>query len=61
LASLQTSAVLDGDHYVVNDQKIWTLHTPSAEWCFLLVCTDPEAPKGKGITILLVPMDTPGI
>lgn len=61
LASLRTSAVLDGDSYVINGQKIWTSHTPAAEWCFLLARTDPAAPKGKGITVLLVPMDTPGI
>jgi alkylation response protein AidB-like acyl-CoA dehydrogenase len=61
LASLKTAAVRDGDEYVVNGQKIWTSHTPSAEWIFVLVRTDPEAPKHKGISILLMPIDTPGI
>jgi alkylation response protein AidB-like acyl-CoA dehydrogenase len=61
LASLKTRAVRDGDEYVVNGQKIWTSHTPSAEWMFLLVRTDPGAPKNHGISILLVPLDTPGI
>jgi alkylation response protein AidB-like acyl-CoA dehydrogenase len=61
LVSLQTRAVRDGEEYVVNGQKIWTSHTQLAEWCFLLVRTDPEAEPHKGISILLVPMDTPGI
>jgi alkylation response protein AidB-like acyl-CoA dehydrogenase len=61
LASLKTSAVRDGDEYVVNGQKIWTSHTPSAEWIFVLVRTDPDAPKHHGISILLMPLDTPGI
>jgi alkylation response protein AidB-like acyl-CoA dehydrogenase len=61
LASLQCRAVRDGEEYVVNGQKIWTSHTQLAEWCFLLVRTDVEAEPHKGISILLVPMDSAGI
>jgi alkylation response protein AidB-like acyl-CoA dehydrogenase len=60
LASLETRAVRDGDHYVVNGQKIFTTHAQDAEYIWLAARTDPDAPKHKGISILLVPTTSPG-
>jgi alkylation response protein AidB-like acyl-CoA dehydrogenase len=60
LVSLATTAVRDGDEYVVNGQKIWTSYANSAEFCFLLVRTNPDAEKHSGISILLTPTNTPG-
>ena len=61
LAALRTEAVPDGDHYVVNGQKIWTTLAMDANWIFLLVRTDKAAKKQEGISFLLVDMATPGI
>jgi len=61
LAGLQTRAVEEGDYFIVNGSKIWTSSAHHADWIFLLVRTDPAAPKHKGISYLLVDMKTPGI
>ncbi|MEJ7585063.1 MAG: acyl-CoA dehydrogenase family protein [Acidimicrobiales bacterium] len=60
LASLKTSAVLDGEEWVVTGQKVWTTQAQFADYCFLLARTDPEA-RSKGISYLLVPMKQDGI
>jgi pimeloyl-CoA dehydrogenase large subunit len=61
LASLKTSAVRQGDHYIVNGQKIWTTLAQYADWMFLLARTDPGAKKQLGISYLMLDMKTPGI
>ena len=61
LASLKTAAVRDGDEYVINGGKIYTSLANGADYCWLAVRTDPEAKKHKGISMIIVPMDTPGI
>ena len=61
LASLRTAAVVDGNDFVINGQKIWTSTAHIADWMFCLVRTEPQAPKHDGISFLLLRMDTPGI
>ncbi len=61
LASLRTRAVLDGDHFVVNGQKVWTSGAHDADFLLTFVRTDPDAPKHKGISVLVIPTDLPGV
>ncbi len=61
LASLRTEAALDGDHFVVNGQKTWTSFGHYADWCFAVVRTDPNVPKHKGLTYMLIDMHSPGV
>jgi len=61
LASLQTRAVRDGDDFIINGQKIWTSQAHRSQWMFMLARTDPDAPKHRGITMLLMDMRAPGI
>jgi alkylation response protein AidB-like acyl-CoA dehydrogenase len=61
LAALSTRAVLDGDQFVINGQKVWTSGANHADFCFLFCRTDPSAAKHKGISVVLVDIDTPGV
>jgi alkylation response protein AidB-like acyl-CoA dehydrogenase len=61
LAGLRTRATRDGDQWVLNGQKIWQTQGWSANWIFVLARTDPDAPKHKGLSFFLVPMDQPGV
>jgi alkylation response protein AidB-like acyl-CoA dehydrogenase len=61
LASLTTTAVRDGDDYVINGHKIWTSYSDVADWCLLLARTNPDAPRHKGISAFVISMRQPGI
>jgi alkylation response protein AidB-like acyl-CoA dehydrogenase len=61
LAGLRTRAVLDGDHFVVNGQKVWTSGAHDADVLLTFVRTDPDAPKHRGISVLLIPTDSEGV
>ena len=61
LANVATTAVLDGDEWVINGQKVWTTLAHRAQWCFVVCRTDKDAPAHKGLSYVLVPMDQPGV
>ena len=61
LANVQTRAVLEGDEWVIDGQKVWTSWAAWSDWCFMICRSDPDAPKHKGLSYLLVPMDQDGV
>jgi alkylation response protein AidB-like acyl-CoA dehydrogenase len=61
LANVQTKAVADGEEWVISGQKVWTSYAQWSDWCFVVARTDPDQPRHKGLSYLLVPMDQPGI
>jgi alkylation response protein AidB-like acyl-CoA dehydrogenase len=61
LANVKTKAVLDGDRWVINGQKVWTSLAHVSHWCFVVARTDPASSRHKGLSFLLVPMDQPGV
>jgi len=61
LANVRTESKLDGDHYVINGQKVWTSYGWAADWCALLTRSDPNSAKHKGLTYILVDMKSPGV
>ncbi len=61
LASLKTSAVADGDDFVINGTKIWTSYGDKSDWMYALVRTDPKAPKHQGISLIVLDMKSPGV
>ena len=61
MAAIRTTARLDGDHYVLNGQKTWCSRAAFADWIFCLVRTDPKSERHKGLSFILVPLDTPGV
>src|SRR5262249_26178518 len=61
LASVRTRAVLDGGQWVINGQEIWTSAAGTANWIFLLARTNPDVPKHRGLSLLLVPMEQSGV
>jgi alkylation response protein AidB-like acyl-CoA dehydrogenase len=61
LANVQTKAVRDGDQWVITGQKVWTSYAQWSDWCFVVARTDPDLPRHKGLSYLLVPMDQPGV
>jgi alkylation response protein AidB-like acyl-CoA dehydrogenase len=61
LANVQTRAVRDGDAWVIDGQKVWTSLAEDSDWCFAMCRTNPDVPKHRGLSCILVPMDQPGI
>lgn len=61
MAAVRCKAVQDGDDYVINGQKIWSSRAPFADWCFGLFRTDPDSEKHRGLSFILLPLDTPGV